>query len=75
LGVDVVIRDDSGAFVAALSKIVPYIVDPLIAETVAVWHVAQLVCEMGYQHVLLEGDSLSVISALKKEGPCGSGCG
>jgi hypothetical protein len=75
MGVGVVIRDDSGAFVAAISKIVPYIVDPLTAETVAVWHAAQLVCEMGYQHVLLERDSLSVISALKKEGHCGIGCG
>ncbi|XP_062155257.1 uncharacterized protein LOC133863329 [Alnus glutinosa] len=40
LGVGVVIRDDSGAFVAALSKIVPYIVDPLTTEIVAVWHAA-----------------------------------
>jgi len=34
--------------VVALSKIVPYIVDPLTAETVAVWHAARLACEMGF---------------------------
>jgi hypothetical protein len=45
MGVGVVIRDADGAFVAALSKLVPYISDPLTAETVAVWHAAQLGCE------------------------------
>jgi len=64
-----------GDCVAALARIVPYLVDLLTAETVAVWHAAQLVCEKGYQHVLFEGDSLSVILELKKEGPCLSGCG
>jgi hypothetical protein len=65
----------SSCFVAALSRIDPYIVDPLTVETVAVWHAAQFVCEMGYQKVVLEGNSLSVISALQRVGPCGSGCG
>lgn len=60
---------------AAVSKIVPYIIDPLTAETVTVWHAPQLVCEIGYQHVLLQGDSLSVILELKMEVSCGSGCG
>jgi hypothetical protein len=41
MGVGVVIRDDKGDVVIALSKIVPYIMDPLIAETVAVWHAAE----------------------------------
>jgi hypothetical protein len=40
-----------------------------------VWHAAQFVCEMGYQKVVLEGDSQSVISALQRVSPCGSGCG
>jgi predicted TIM-barrel fold metal-dependent hydrolase len=48
MGVGVVIRDDKGDVVVALSKIVPYIVDPLTAETVAVWHAARLACEMGF---------------------------
>jgi hypothetical protein len=75
MGVGVVIRDDRGDCVAALARIVPYIVDLLTAETVAVWHAVQLVCEKGYHHVLFEGDSLSVILELKKGGPCVSGCG
>lgn len=54
---------------------VPYISDPLTAETVAVWHAAQLGCELGIQKVQLEGDSLSALSDLKKEGLCGSDCG
>jgi hypothetical protein len=41
MGVGVVIRDDKGDVVVALSKIVPYIMDPLTAETVVVWHVAE----------------------------------
>jgi hypothetical protein len=75
MGAGVVIQDDSGSFVAAISKIVPYIVDPLIAEAVAIWYAAQLACDLGLQNVLLEDDSLNVIVNLKKEGPCGNGCG
>jgi hypothetical protein len=74
-GIGVIIRDEGGDFVAALTKFIPYIVDPLIAESVAVWFAAQFICELGLQHMILEGDSLSVISDLKKIGPCGSGCG
>jgi len=40
MSVGIVVRDDSGCFVAALSRIVHYIVDPLTGETVAVWHAA-----------------------------------
>lgn len=66
MGVGVVIRDDNGAFVAAFSKIVPYILDLLTVEIVAVWHAAQLACDLGLQNVLLEGDSLNVIADLNE---------
>jgi ribonuclease HI len=75
MGVGVVIRDDKRDVVGALSKIVPYIVDPLTAEIVAVWHDARWACEMGYQNVLMEGDSMNVIQELQKQGPSGSVCG
>jgi hypothetical protein len=41
-----------------------------------VWFAAQFVCDhLGFQHVILEGDSLSVISYSKKARPCESDCG
>jgi hypothetical protein len=55
--------------VAALTKAVPFIIDPLLAEMVVVWHAAQFVRDLGLQHMLLEDDSLQVISDLKKVGP------
>jgi len=75
MGVGVVIRDEGGEFLAALTKFVPHIIDPLIAKTVAVWFAAQFVCDLDIQHMILKGDSLQVISNLKKVGPLGSGSG
>jgi hypothetical protein len=54
----IVIRDEGVEFVAALIEFVTYIIDPLIAETVAVWFAAQFACDLGIEHVILEGDSL-----------------
>jgi ribonuclease HI len=75
MGVGVVIQDDKGDVVGALSKIVPYIVDPLTAETMAVWHAARWACEMDFQNVIMEGDSPNVIQELQKQDSIGSVCG
>jgi ribonuclease HI len=66
MGVGVVIRDAGGRIIAARAKQIPFIVDPLLAETVAAWHAISFGKEMGGDKVSLEGDSLLVASALEK---------
>lgn len=41
-----------------------------MAEALGAWYAVKLGCELGYSHVHLEGDSLNVVTALKKDGPC-----
>lgn len=43
--------------------------------TLSAWVAVNLGCGLGLTHVHLEGDSLIVIDALKKEGPCWSSFG
>lgn len=64
------IRDAEGGFVAARAHQIPFIVDPLMAEALVVWHAITFGSEVGIQNVILEGDSLVVMSDLKQTGVC-----
>jgi len=37
IGIGVVVRDERGGFVAAMTKVIPFIFDSTSAEAVAVW--------------------------------------
>jgi hypothetical protein len=37
MGIGVVVRDERGGFVAAMTKVIPFIFDSTSAEAVAVW--------------------------------------
>jgi hypothetical protein len=74
MGVRVVVRNSSGYVQATLAKVVPYIVDPTLAETGGLAAV-QFCCVLGLQRVVLEGDSLTMIFTLRREGSCWSGYG
>jgi hypothetical protein len=50
--------------VVALSKVVPYIVDPNIAETMVAWHTTKFCCDLRIQHAILEGFSFEKLGAL-----------
>jgi collagenase-like PrtC family protease len=64
MGVGVVVRDDVGVVMAAMSKLIPFIVDPTVTESVAAWQAVQFCCELGYLRVVLEGDSVSAVTTL-----------
>jgi phosphotransferase system IIA component len=65
MGVGVVVRDDSGTVKAMVAKVVPFIVDPTLAEAMAAWQAVQFCCDMGFQRVVLVGNSLTIISTLR----------
>jgi ribonuclease HI len=75
MGVGVVIRDDRGRVVAAKARFVSGIVNPTVAESMGAWQAVVMCCDMRFPLVVLEGDSLNVVSALNKEEPCWSSFG
>jgi hypothetical protein len=42
---------------------------------VVAWQVATFCCDMGIHCAIFEGDSLTVVSTLRRERPCWSGSG
>jgi len=54
----------------AEAKLFPSLMDPMVAEALGAWIAVNFGCELGFTQVHLEGDSLNVVNALKKTGPC-----
>jgi hypothetical protein len=75
MGIGVVARDSLGRVVAAKAKVFPYIADPATGEALGARLAVSLGCELGFTDVILEGDSLVVIGALKKHDVCLSSYG
>jgi hypothetical protein len=70
MGAGVVARDENGLVVAAISANRPCIADPATAKAIASWMMADLCCKVGLRHLLVEGDSVEVVTALKRGGDC-----
>lgn len=70
MGVGVVIRDAAGCVVAAKATTVPYIVEPMAAETMAAWCAVEFGRASGAGQVILEGDIMVVVDALRVTGSC-----
>jgi hypothetical protein len=47
-----------------------YISDPTMAEAVAAWRAVELACRLDLQGIMLKGDSLDIVQALRKIGSC-----
>jgi hypothetical protein len=67
IGIGIVIRDFDGSVVVARAKFLPYIIDPPTAEAVAAWYAVSLGREVRGVSIILEDDSLEVVSALRKK--------
>jgi hypothetical protein len=70
MGAGVIARDETGMVVAALSASRPSITDPATAEAIVAWMMADFCCKLGFRRVVLEGDSMEVVTALKRGGNC-----
>jgi hypothetical protein len=75
MGVGAVLRNEAGVVVAAMAKLIPIIVDPTKEKSVAAWQAVQFCCHLRHQRVVLEGDSLLVVLALRQDSSCWSGYG
>ena len=64
VGVGSVIRDELGRVIAAMSRKIQAPLGPLEVEAKAFEAGLQLARDMGYQDIILEGDSLILVRAL-----------
>ena len=66
-GVGVVIRDSYGAVLASCSKKIFQTYKAEVTEALVAWKALSFAHELGFQHVILEGDALRLIQALKSQ--------
>jgi hypothetical protein len=67
MGIGVIIRDHNGAILAALVASKQYIIDPTTVEALVAWKMVELCVSMDCNSVILEGDSMEVVQALRNE--------
>jgi ribonuclease HI len=70
IGVGVVIRDAASCVVAAKATTVLNIVEPTTTETMAAWCTLEFGRARGVGQVILEGDSMVVVDALRATSSC-----
>lgn len=71
----VVVRNAEGGVVAASVTVVRFVTDPTSAEALGAWHALSLCRRRGFNHVLREGNSSEVVSAINNTLPCLSSYG
>ena len=68
MGIGIVARNHEGNAVAALCSSRPDIFDPAMAEAMDAWRMAKLSYSLGFWQIIVEGDALEVVQALRREG-------
>ena len=66
-GVGVVLRDSNGAVLASCVEKIDQVYKPEDTEALAALKAVTFAHELGFQNVVLEGDALSLIQALKSQ--------
>ncbi|XP_059431541.1 uncharacterized protein LOC132165051 [Corylus avellana] len=61
----IIAHDHTGTVLAALCASRPLVTDPAIAEVIAAWKTTKVCKHMGFSKVIIEGDSLEVVTALQ----------
>lgn len=69
MGIGIVVRDHSGFVIAARGKRMIGTPEPVQAEALGALMAAELSRDLGLPDVILEGDSLLVVQALRKMSP------
>ena len=69
MGIGVVVRDHHGEIIAALKRRESWSPELVHAESVGALVVAEFSRDLGLQDLILEGDSITVVNALKSFSP------
>ncbi|KAF5481550.1 hypothetical protein F2P56_002191 [Juglans regia] len=67
VGIGVIVRNSEGAVTASLCSSMDLIPDPLLGEAIAARRASSFCADLGFQHVILEGDSLLVVKAIQNK--------
>lgn len=67
MGVGVVVRDSTGGVLATQCMTKPFVRDPGVAEAMALRTALMLLGQLGITKTIMEGDSLEVVQAMKRE--------
>jgi hypothetical protein len=55
-----------------VAQVVPQVIDPSVAEAVALWRAVKMCGDLGCARVIFEGDSLTIVNAVCQDVPCWS---
>lgn len=66
-GIGIIARHHNALILAAHVESRQYIIAPITVEALAAWKMVGLCVLMEFNNVILEGDSLEVVQALRKE--------
>jgi hypothetical protein len=69
MGLGIVGRDYNGQICLAVTGCRSFVTDPSTAEALAAWRLADICVRLGFNEVILEGDSLEVVQALNRDEP------
>ncbi|XP_059436112.1 uncharacterized protein LOC132169039 [Corylus avellana] len=70
MGVGIIARDHAGNVLAVFCASRPLVIDPTVAEDIVAWKATDVCMLMGFSKVILEGDSIEVVKALKGDDWC-----
>ncbi|XP_059451110.1 uncharacterized protein LOC132181902 [Corylus avellana] len=68
MGLGIVVRDSEGRVRAARSNTRRGLLDPTVAEAVAAYQAVLFCNELGYTHIILEGDAKNIVDVVKDNG-------
>lgn len=70
MGVGLIVQDVAGSVLAAMYTSVAFVVDPTVAEAMALWKAISYCLELDFSRLHLEGNALEVVHALQQQDSC-----
>lgn len=67
MGASVIVRDYEGKVMATMCSSMIFIIDPTVAEAFAALKAVAFGRDLGLHNVILEGDVLEIVHALRRE--------
>jgi len=70
MGIMVVIQNEMGQCVAAMTMVIPHVIDPTTVEALGAWRATMFCWDLGFSNFVLEGDSKIVVLGINEATQC-----